>query len=72
MAFTQSDLAGIDSAIASGELSIRTADGKQVTLRSMQELLQARQAVQAELAAHSSAGIAPRQYPRHQLADFSD
>jgi hypothetical protein len=33
MAFTTTDLAAIDAAIASGELTVRTADGKQVTLR---------------------------------------
>ena len=32
MAFTSTDLAAIDAAIASGELSVRTADGKQVTM----------------------------------------
>lgn len=69
MAFTQNDLSAIDSAIASGELTVRTADGKLVTLRTMSELLQARQAIQAELAA---AAPSPRMYPRHQLADFSD
>ena len=69
MAFTQSDLTAIDSAIASGELTVRTADGKQVTLRSMTELLQARQAISAGIA--TAAGTR-RTYPRHQLADFSD
>ena len=72
MAFTSTDLDAINSAIASGELTVRTADGKQVTLRTMGELLQARQAIQAEMASTSSAGLAPRLYPRHMLADFSD
>ena len=44
MAFTTTDLAAIDAAIASGELTIRAADGKMVTLRTMAELLQARDA----------------------------
>lgn len=66
MAFTSSDLAAIDAAIASGEMTVRTADGRTVTLRTMDELLQARQAILAGMA-----GAAPRQYPRHQLADFS-
>ena len=44
MAFTTQDLAAIDAAIASGELTIRAADGKMVTLRTMSELLQARDA----------------------------
>lgn len=70
MAFTTLDLTAIDSAIASGELTVRTADGKTVTLRSMAELLQARSMIQTEIA-HASTG-APRLYPRHQLADFSD
>ena len=66
MAFTTQDLAAIDAAIASGELTIRAADGKMVTLRTMSELLQARAAIRADIAAQR------RPYPRHQLADFSD
>ena len=72
MAFTQNDLSAIDSAIASGELTVRTADGKLVTLRTMAELLQARSTITAALAHQASVGTAPRMYPRHQLADFSD
>lgn len=71
MAFTQSDLTAIDSAIASGELTVRTADGKQVTLRSMGELLQARQVIATAVAAAAAPGTRSL-YPRHQLADFSD
>lgn len=70
MAFTTSDLDAIKGAIASGELTVRTADGKQVTLRTMAELLQAKAAIEAEIA--GAAGGTPRLYPRHQLADFSD
>lgn len=70
MAFTSQDLAAIDAAIASGELTVRTADGKLVTLRTMAELLQARAVIVGALA--SGSGAAPRPYPRHQLADFSD
>lgn len=69
MAFTTTDLAAVDAAIASGELTIRAADGKTVTYRSMDELLKARAVMQAELAATHPR---PRAYPRHQLADFSD
>lgn len=69
MAFTPQDLTAIDSAIASGELTVRTADGKLVTLRTMTELLQARSVITAALAASSTV---QRPYPRHQLADFSD
>lgn len=70
MAFTTTDLAAIDAAIASGELTVRTADGKQVTLRTMTELLQARAVIAAGVSAAASS--TPRLYPRHQLADFSD
>jgi hypothetical protein len=70
MAFTTTDLAAIDAAIASGELTVRTADGKQVTLRSMGELLQARAVIAEGVAA--AAQSTPRLYPRHQLADFAD
>ena len=72
MAFTQNDLSAIDSAIASGELTVRTADGKLVTLRSMTELMQARSTISAALAHEASIGLEARMYPRHQLADFSD
>ena len=44
-------------------------DGKLVTLRSVSELLQARQFISAEVAKSASAA---HSYPRHQLADFSD
>lgn len=71
MAFTSQDLAAIDAAIASGELTIRSGnDGRMVTLRSMDELIKARDTIQDELA--RTAATAPRLYPRHQLADFSD
>ena len=75
MAFTTYDLASIDSAIASGELTVRTADGKLVTLRSMSELLQARNVIATSLAtqaAQAAQAPVPRMYPRHQLADFRD
>ncbi len=71
MAFTVQDLASIDSAIASGELTVRTGDGKLVTLRSMSELLQARAAIASDLA-KAAAPSGASLYPRHQLADFSD
>ena len=70
MAFSAQDLAGVDAAIASGELTIRAADGRLVTMRSVEELLQARAAIVSGIAAAS--GAPQRLYPRHQLADFSD
>lgn len=71
MAFTTTDLAAINAAIASGELTIRAADGKTVTLRTMDELLKARDIILSNMPAASSAA-GRRPYPRHQLADFSD
>ena len=72
MAFTTQDLAAIDAAIATGELTIRaSSDGRMITMRSMGELLQAREAIMASIAAAAPASQR-RPYPRHQLADFSD
>lgn len=70
MAFTTDQLAAIDAAIASGELTIRGADGRQVTYRSMGELLQARALVAANLAAQAAPARAGG--PRHLLASFRD
>jgi hypothetical protein len=68
MAFTSNDLAAIDRAIASGELTIRTND-RTVTYRSMSELLDARTLVATEVAKLTAGSHTA---PRHQLADFSD
>ena len=72
MAFTSTDLAAIDAAIASGELSVRTADGKQVTYRDINDLLKARAVIAGDVAASAMPAGQRRMYPRHQLADFSD
>lgn len=70
MAFTQADLDAVNAALASGELSVRASDGKQVTYRSVDELLRAKRVIEAEIAiATSPAG---RAYPRYQVADFGD
>lgn len=53
MAFTTDDLAAIDAAIASGELTV-SHNGRTVTYRSMSDLLRARQTIQAEIAAAQS------------------
>jgi hypothetical protein len=47
MAFTTSDLTAIESAIASGELTVRYADGKEVTYRSIGELMKARDLIKS-------------------------
>lgn len=72
MPFTTQDLAAIDTAIATGELSVRTSDGKQITYRTMGELLQAKQAIQAEIRSTTQQQQPRAIGPRHVLADFSD
>lgn len=73
MAFTQENLAAVDAAIASGELTVRDGDGRLVTNRSFDELTKARALITADLAAQAGASSGSRRaYPRHQLADFSD
>lgn len=67
MAFTTADLDALDRAISSGELRVRLND-REVTYRSTDELLDARAYIAAQLATASPA----KQYPRHQLASFSD
>lgn len=60
MAFTQTDLDNINTAIAAGELTVRASNGSLVTYRSMDELLKARGVIQADLTAAASAGGARR------------
>jgi hypothetical protein len=53
MPFTTADLASVDAAIASGELSVEVA-GKRVTYRQMHELEKARQMIASDIAAQSA------------------
>lgn len=48
MAFTTADLAAVEAAIASGELSVQYADRK-VQYRSIDELMRARDTISKEL-----------------------
>ena len=50
MAFSEKDLTTIDQAIASGALSVRYTDGRQITYRSLPELREARRLVSDALA----------------------
>ena len=68
MAFTSTDIDTIDRAIASGELSVRLGD-RQVTYRSLEELLKARDRISTVLEAASTTS---RPYPRHQVPSFAD
>lgn len=53
MAFTTTDLAAINAAIASGELTVRH-NGREVTYRSIDDLMQAKRTIEAELNAQTS------------------
>lgn len=50
MAFTSTDLAAIDAAIASGEMTVKH-NGREVTYRSIDDLKKARAVIVAEIAA---------------------
>lgn len=66
MAWTQTDLDNIKSAIASAELSVRINDTL-VTYRSVDELIKVRHQIEAELSVGKS-----RLSPRYQRAVFAD
>lgn len=55
MSFTTDDLASVNSAIASGELTV-SVQGRTVTYRSIDDLIKARSVIESGLAAQSSAG----------------
>jgi hypothetical protein len=49
MAFTASDLATIEQAIASGTMRVRFADGREVTYQDIAGLMRARVLIQSEV-----------------------
>jgi hypothetical protein len=59
MAFTQADIDALDAAFKSGASVVRTADGKQVTYRSIDEFERLR-ARMVDAVAESSGGKASR------------
>lgn len=67
MAFTTTQLTAIETAIASGELTVEY-DGKRVTYRSMSELMQARDLIRAVLL---ESGELTDTTPRRSYATFS-
>ena len=67
MAFTQADIDALDAAIASGELSVSTPDGRSVTYRSLDDLRKARALMLAQINKSSN-----RSGARHSLASFAD
>ena len=60
MPVTQADIDALNAAIASGEKQVALG-AQQVTYRSIDELIRARNTLQAELDAQSSAGVKSRQ-----------
>lgn len=66
MSFTAAQLAAIENAIGTGELTVKY-DGKEVTYRSMSDLLKARARITAEL---QSSGALPA-IPRTSYASIS-
>ncbi|HSH41296.1 MAG TPA: hypothetical protein VK973_04140 [Arenicellales bacterium] len=68
MAYTASDLAAVESAIARGETEVSFGD-RSVKYRSIADLQRVRRAIKAELA---EANSTPKLSPRYKLADFSD
>jgi len=53
MAFTQTDLDAVNAAISSGELTVKH-NGREVTYRSMDDLLKARTTIANEIASATS------------------
>lgn len=70
MAFTPDQLQALDDAIASGELTVR-ANGREVTYRSLRDLLLARDAIARALADASAPSAPAAGSARHRLASFA-
>lgn len=68
MAFSQSDLTNIESAIASG-VKKAVIDGKEVQYQDLPAMLLARDLIKSSLAAQQTPS---KSYPRFQKADFSE
>lgn len=54
MAFTSTDLATIEAAIAEGALRVKFADGREVTYQTAGDLLRVRAAIMADINAASA------------------
>jgi len=59
MAFTQTDLAAIESALATGELTVEVA-GRRVTYQSADDLRKRRDIIRGELQAAGAVSASPR------------
>lgn len=69
MAFTSSDVTTLETAIKSGRLKVRYADGQEITYQSLDAMIALRNAMLREVNAASSNA---HQQPRHRLASFAD
>lgn len=65
MAFSQTDRDTIAAAIATGALSVRFADGRQVTYQNSDQLIRTLALIDAELA-----GLSATATPRYAFATF--
>lgn len=54
MAFTTTDLATVEAALATGALRVRYADGREVTYQNAADLLRVRATILGEIAAASA------------------
>jgi len=68
MAYTQTDLDQLDSAIKDSRLTVRIAD-RLVTYRTIDEMIKARAHVASVMASQANPN---RSYPRFQQATFND
>ena len=68
MAWTQADIDALEAAMASGEMTVRSPDGRLVTYQSLDDMLKLRAAMREEVAATTRTlkGV------RHQTAVFCD
>lgn len=57
MPFTQADIDALDAAFKTGASSLRTADGKQVTYRSLEEYERLRARMAADVAPSSGSRV---------------
>lgn len=59
MSFTPTDLQNINAAIATGELSVEV-NGRKVVYRNMDDLIKARNLMQADMASSNAPAASPR------------
>ena len=60
MSFTQKDLDDLDTAIATGAMRVRYADGRETVFRNLADMTTTRNRVAAELGVSPSSNAAPR------------